>query len=173
MTKGLSWALLALWASGLLAAMLVYGQRQLSEFDPDGILLHQSTSPTFDSELTQLLKKSNVPSASIIHIGSSESCYCETLTAPHQTQLLNRLGESQYSVVDIALDSVKGLSNIITTVPALIVIDESYQLRYVGPYATGYGCFTGKNLVDQVVSYTHQTPYNGAIINSDATGCFC
>lgn len=154
MTKGLSWALLALWASGLLAAMLVYGQRQLSEFDPDGILLHQSTSPTFDSELTQLLKKSNVPSASIIHIGSSESCYCETLTAPHQTQLLNRLGESQYSVVDIALDSVKGLSNIITTVPALIVIDESYQLRYVGPYATGYGCFTGKNLVDQVVSYT-------------------
>ncbi|MEQ3639190.1 MAG: DUF6436 domain-containing protein [Alteromonas sp.] len=173
MTKGLSWALLALWASSLLAAMLVYGQRQLSEFDPDGILLHQSTSPTFDSELTQLLKSSNVPSASIIHIGSSESCYCETLTAPHQTQLLNRLGESQYSVVDIALDSVKGLSNIITTVPALIVIDESYQLRYVGPYATGYGCFTGKNLVDQVVSYTHQFPYNGAIINSDATGCFC
>ena len=173
MTKGLSWALLALWASGLLAAMLVYGQRQLSEFDPDGILLHQSTSPTFDSELTQLLKKSNVPSASIIHIGSSEGCYCETLTAPHQTQLLNRLGESQYSVVDIALDTVKGLSNIITTVPALIVIDENYQLRYVGPYATGYGCFTGKNLVDQVVSYTQQLPYNGAIINSDATGCFC
>ncbi|WP_269518533.1 DUF6436 domain-containing protein [Alteromonas sp. BMJM2] len=173
MTKGLSWALLALWASGLLAAMLVYSQRQLSEFDPDGILLHHSTSPTFDSELLQLLKDSNVPSASIIHVGSSESCYCETLTAPHQTQLLNRLGESQYGVVDIALDTVKGLSNIITTVPALIVIDENYQLRYVGPYATGYGCFTGKNLVDQVVSYTHQLPYNGAIINSDATGCFC
>jgi hypothetical protein len=173
MTKGLSWALLALWASSVLAAMLVYGQRQLSEFDPDGILLHHSTSPTFDSELTQLLKNNNVPSASIIHIGSSESCYCETLTAPHQTQLLNRLGESQYGVVNIALDTVKGLSNIITTVPALIVIDENYQLRYVGPYATGYGCFTGKNLVDQVVSYTHQLPYNGAIINSDATGCFC
>jgi hypothetical protein len=173
MTKGLSWALLALWASSLLAAMLVYGQRQLSEFDPEGVLLHQSTSPTFDSELTQLLKNSHVPSASIVHIGSSERCYCETLTAPHQTQLLNRLGESQYSVVDIALDTVKGLSNIITTVPALIVIDEHYQLRYVGPYATGYGCFTGKNLVDQVVSYTHQLPYNGAIINSDATGCFC
>ena len=173
MTKGLSWALLALWASSLLAAMLVYGQRQLSEFDPDGILLHHSTSPTFDSDFTQLLKNSNVPSASIIHVGSSESCYCESLTAPHQTQLLNRLGESQYGVVDIALDTVKGLSNIITTVPALIVIDENYQLRYVGPYATGYGCFTGKNLVDQVVSYTHQLPYNGAIINSDATGCFC
>ncbi|WP_420934633.1 DUF6436 domain-containing protein [Alteromonas sp. A081] len=173
MTKGLSWALLALWASSLLAAMLVYGQRQLSEFDPDGILLHHSTSPTFDSELTQLLKSSNIPSASIIHVGSSENCYCETLTAPHQTQLLNRLGESHYDIVNIALDTVKGLSNIITTVPALIVIDENYQLRYVGPYATGYGCFTGKNLVDQIVSYTHQLPYNGAIINSDATGCFC
>lgn len=173
MTKGLSWALLALWASSLLAAMLVYGQRQLSEFDPDDILLHHSTSPSFDTELAQLLKEGNIPRASIIHVGSSGSCYCESLTTAHQTQLLNRLGESNYSVVNITLDTVKGLGNIITAVPALIVIDEHYQLRYVGPYATGYGCFTGKNLVDQVVSYTHQLPYNGAIINSDATGCFC
>ncbi|MEC8788091.1 MAG: DUF6436 domain-containing protein, partial [Pseudomonadota bacterium] len=45
--------------------------------------------------------------------------------------------------------------------------------RYLGPYATGYGCFTGKNLVEQVVSYTTQLPYNGAVINTDATGCFC
>ena len=173
MRKGLSWALLVVWAGSLLAAMLVYGQRQLSEFDPDGILLHKSTSVDFDSQLTLLLKSNDIPSASIIHVGASDNCYCETLTTPHQTQLLAKLDESKYQIVDITLDNVRGLGDFLTTVPALIVVDENYQLRYVGPYATGYGCFTGKNLVEQVASYTHQTPYVGAVINSDAVGCFC
>ena len=61
----------------------------------------------------------------------------------------------------------------IPAVPALIILDEHSNLRYLGPYATGYGCFTGKDLVDQIVGYTTQSPYNGAVINTDAEGCFC
>ena len=71
------------------------------------------------------------------------------------------------------MEDVPELAALIEAVPALIVLDKQAQLRYLGPYATGYGCFTGKNLVEQVVSYTTQLPYNGAVINADASGCFC
>ena len=38
-----------LWAVSLLTALLVYGQRQLSSFDPNGDLLHRTTAPNFDA----------------------------------------------------------------------------------------------------------------------------
>ena len=144
MHKKTNWLLLALWAVGLLSALLLYGQRQLSQFDPNGELLHRTTAPDFDATLVEFLKNQNIKAGSVIHVGTQSRCYCDTLTTPHQTQLL-----------------------------ALIVLDKQAQLRYLGPYATGYGCFTGKNLVEQVVSYTTQLPYNGAVINADASGCFC
>ena len=76
-------------------------------------------------------------------------------------------------MVRLNIEDVPELQNIIPAVPTLIVVDELNHLRYLGPYATGYGCFTGKDLVDQVVSYSRQSPYTGAVINADAEGCFC
>ena len=167
-----SWVLLALWAVGLLTALLVYGQRQLSQFDPNGELLHRTTAPDFDATLVEFLKNQNIKAGSVIHVGTQSRCYCDTLTTPHQTQLLAKLGDD-YRQVRLNVEDVPELAALIKAVPALIVLDKQTQLRYLGPYATGYGCFTGKNLVEQVVSYTTQLPYNGAVINADATGCFC
>lgn len=173
MSKSVSWVLLLLWAVGILTALLVYAQRQLTEFDPDGLLLHQSTSPNFDHQLTNILKQLDVRAASIVHIGSNQHCYCESLTTPHQTQLANYLESDAYTLQNINIEDAAPLRALLSQVPALIVIDKYYQLRYLGPYATGYGCFTGKNLVQQIISYTQTTPYHGAVINADAVGCFC
>ena len=172
MRKHLGWALLALWAVSLLTALLVYGQRQLSSFDPDGKLLHLSTAPSFDTKLVQLLHHQNIKAGSVVHVGTTSRCYCESLTSPHQNQLLASLGEG-YQSVRLNIDEVPALQAMLHAVPALLVLDNQNQLRYLGPYATGYGCFTGKNLVEQVVSYATQSPYNGAVINADAQGCFC
>ena len=87
MRKHLGWALLALWAVSLLTALLVYGQRQLSSFDPDGKLLHLSTAPSFDTKLVQLLHHQNIKAGSVVHVGTTSRCYCESLTSPHQNQL--------------------------------------------------------------------------------------
>lgn len=166
------WTLLLVWAVSLLAALLVYGQRQLSLFDPDGKLLHLTTATQFDTQLVELLNHENIKAGSIVHVGTASRCYCETLSAPHQQQLSTQLG-SRYESVRVNLEDIPELQKIIPAVPALIVLDERNHLRYLGPYATGYGCFTGKNLVQQVVSYATQSPYRGAVINADAEGCFC
>lgn len=173
MPKRLGWALLFLWAVGLLTALLVYGQRQLTQFDPNGTLLHRSTSPTFDEDIVSLLKDNGVDAGSIIHVGTTQDCYCKTLTTPHQTQLLNKLKASAYNLKTLNIEEIPALQQLVSTVPALMVVDNHFNLRYLGPYATGYGCFTGKSLVDQVVSYTQTNAYQGAVINADAEGCFC
>ena len=167
-----NWLILILWAVGLLTALLVYGQRQLTDFDPNGELLHRSTAPNFDSSLVDVLKSQNISPGSVIHVGTQSRCYCDTLTTPHQTQLLAKLGDD-FHHVKLNVEDVPELAAMLEAVPALIVLDKQDQLRYLGPYATGYGCFTGKNLVEQVVGYTTQSRYSGAVINADASGCFC
>ncbi|APD84746.1 thioredoxin [Alteromonas sp. Mex14] len=172
MHRKASWLLLILWAIGLLCALLVYGQRQLSEFDPNGELLHRTTAPDFDATLVAILEKQDIQPGSIIHVGTQSRCYCDTLTKPHQSQLLAKIGDD-YHQVRLNVEDIPELAAMLEALPALIVLDKHKQLRYLGPYATGYGCFTGKNLVEQVVNYTTQLPYAGAVINTDATGCFC
>lgn len=157
----------------MLVALLLHGQQQISEFDPNGTLLFASTSPQFDDDVTELLKAHNVQANSIVHIGSGSSCYCDSLSTPHQSQLLSKLEARNYQLASLTIESIPELQKLLSAVPALMVVDEHYQLRYIGPYATGYGCFTGKDLVDQVVAYAQQTPYQGAVVNADAKGCFC
>ena len=98
MHKKTSWLLLALWAVGLLSALLLYGQRQLSQFDPNGELLHRTTAPDFDATLVEFLKNQNIKAGSVIHVGTQSRCYCDTLTTPHQTQLLAKLGNDYHQV---------------------------------------------------------------------------
>ena len=85
MHKKTSWILLLLWAVSLLTALLVYGQRQLSSFDPNGDLLHRTTAPIFDASLVELLNEQNIAPGSVIHVGTQSRCYCETLL--HLTKL--------------------------------------------------------------------------------------
>ncbi|MDP2535394.1 DUF6436 domain-containing protein [Alteromonas stellipolaris] len=173
MSKKESWTLLLVWAISLLSAVLFYSQRQISEFDPQSTLLHQSTSVTFDASLITLLKDYDVPAGSIVHVGTQEKCYCDNLTDSHQTQLFNKLGQLGYSGFRLDIENVPELAAILPSVPALIVVDTLYNLRYLGPYATGYGCFTGKNLVDEISGYASNPSYISAVVKTEADGCFC
>jgi len=173
MSSRLSWTLLVVWAVVLLAAMLAYGQRQLSVFDPESRLLYASTNPDFDQRVVSLLNTYGITGANIVHIGTQSQCYCEWLTTAHQTQLINTLDSAQYRIAQVTIEALPALQQLLPSIPALIVIDDNNQLRYLGPYSTGYGCFTGKTLVQEIAAYTTQLPYTGAVINTDAEGCFC
>ncbi|GGW84400.1 DUF6436 domain-containing protein [Alteromonas halophila] len=168
----LKWALLSLWALSLLAGMLLYSQRQLTDFDPSLALSQAAASPTFDAAFVELLKDNGVKPGSIVHLQSDAGCYCNQLTAPHKRQLSARLGEN-YQLKQISLDASPALQNLITAFPAVAIVDKQGVLRYLGPYATGYGCFTGATLVDFIARAATATTSPGAIINAQATGCFC
>ncbi len=173
MAKRSSWLLLFAWAACILAGLLFYSQKQLSGFDPQGVLLHASTEASYGTDIARALQQNGIPSASIIHVSTSKACYCDTLAQPHQQALLAELETDGYRSVELSLEQVPELKSVMTATPALIVIDDEYQLRYLGPYATGYGCFTGKNVVEEVLQYTKTPAYPGAIINADGQGCFC
>jgi len=173
MSPSSSWALLVGWAALLLIGILLYGNRQLVEFDPQGTLLHQSTHPNFDTKITGLLQDYGVEAGSIIHVGSKTSCFCDTLSEPHQSQLLGKLEKNGYSTANLLVQDTPKLAAVLPSTPALIIIDADYKLRYLGPYATGYGCFTGKDLVDEISQYASNQNYTNAVVKSDADGCFC
>lgn len=173
MSQRYGWALLLLWGSILMIGILLYGQRQLSEFDPKGALMNLASAPGFDASIVDTLKNNGIEAGSIVHIGTNKDCFCENLSQPHQTQLLNVLSDKGYSASRIAIENAPKLATIFSSLPALVIVDPQFNLRYLGPYATGYGCFSGKNLVESISQYATNTTYVGAIINSDANGCFC
>lgn len=173
MNKTVAWGLMLFWAGSLLAGILFFGQRQLHPFDPNGVLLHQSTSADFDAALVSTLLNNHIQPNTVLHIGSAQHCYCDSVTAPHQLQLAQVLENEGYNVKTVTLDSAPSLAKVIHATPALIIVDNQSKLRYLGPYAVGYGCFTGNTLVEQIATLATQTTYNGAVINADAQGCFC
>lgn len=173
MSTGAKWGLLISWAAILLFGMLIYSQRQLSPFDPNGLLLHASTAPSFDKAVVQALKQQGVSAASIVHISNDNDCYCNTLAKPHQTELLAKLSASGFQAISLNVEKVPMLQTLISSIPALAVIDSDFQLRYLGPYANGYGCVTGDTLVEAISQYATKAAYPGAVINTEAKGCFC
>ena len=78
-----------LWAVSLLAALLVYGQRQLSS--PNGDLL-RTTAPNFDASNVELLNEQNMPLV-LLFMWERSLVATVKLTTPHQTQLLTKLGD--------------------------------------------------------------------------------
>ncbi len=172
MSNGVKWVLLAIWALSLMAAMLVYSQRQLTEFDPQMVLSQAAASADFDQRFTALLTARGVSPGSIVHLQNREGCYCNDLTEPHSRQLNALLGDN-YQFTRLSLNNAPKLSALITTYPAVAIIDDNRRLRYLGPYATGYGCYTGATLVDFIAGTATNPAPLGAVVNSHAQGCFC
>lgn len=173
MPAWLKWGLLVLWAVSLLAAMLFYSQRQLTEFDPDMALSEAATSPDFDARVVTLLEAQGVQPGSIVHLQKDTGCYCNELAAPHTRQLAASLANNQFQFRRLSLDAVPDLKAFIPTFPAVAIVDNQRRLRYLGPYATGYGCFTGATLVDTIARIATSETSFGAVINTSAEGCFC
>ena len=169
----LKWGLLALWALSLLAGMLLYSQRQLSEFDPGMTLSQAAASPDFDARFVTLLETQGVQPGSIVHLQKDTGCYCNQLTDPHTRQLAASLEKDQFRFRRLSLDTVPELKALIPTFPAVAVVDKQRKLRYLGPYATGYGCFTGATLVESIAHIATSEKSLGAVINTSAEGCFC
>ncbi len=154
-----------------MVALLAYSRFQLRPFDPQQTLAQAASQSDFDQQLTAVLRQQGIENQTLVHLRTSHSCYCETLTAPHQAELAHSL--SAYHQVSLNVDEIPALAHILGTVPALAVIDEVGQLRYLGPYALGYGCITGNTLISWIQKLISAKQFLGATINSDAQGCFC
>ena len=161
---------LVLWFAAILAALFYLKSDRLKQFDPNGTLTARSSSMAFDIELTSLLKKKGVEPNTLVHFSEQPSCYCNTLSRRFSEPLHEKLG-SDYTFKNIELD--EPLRDLIPSYPAIAVVDEEFRLRYIGPYASGIGCWVGKGNIDKIANIVKSSNYFGAVINSEVKGCYC
>ena len=165
---------IALWGSAIVVGLWLYGQDQITDFDPNGRLYSSASQPNFDQNVVDSLYKLGVTKASIVHLESQQHCYCNELSEIHQSELVQELSGAGYNLVKVNIENDPVLTAALSTFPALAIIDENDQLRYLGPYATGYGCFTGDDDLTKFVGrLALQESVLGAVVNSDAEGCYC
>ncbi|MDC8829587.1 DUF6436 domain-containing protein [Alteromonas gilva] len=166
-------AAVIVWAVAILGALMVANLDQIKMFDPQMKLAQAASQPEFDQQFAAHLSAAGVGPGSLVHMRASQRCYCDTLTEPHQQELTQALADKGYRVTQLSLTEHSTLRRYIDAFPALAVVDKQGKLRYLGPYATGYGCFTGNNLVAEISQLATATDYYGASVNTDAKGCFC
>lgn len=166
--------LVALWAVTILLGLGYASSSQLREFDPNSSLSQAAMQADFDSQFTQALNDvMGVSSRTIVHFQTQDPCFCNTLSEQHQTELRQSLSDDGYELAVVNVPNTPQWRAWIPSFPALAVIGENRQLRYLGPYSAGYGCLSGENVVDAVVALTQQTTYLGANISSESKGCYC
>ncbi len=170
--KYFGWGLLFLWAVAILAGLWLYNSRQIVSFDPEQTLAQAATTMEFDNKLVEVLSEQGVQPGSLVHLQTDAACYCNTLTEPHRDTLLNKLQAQGYQAKTIDISAIPSLQALLPTFPAIAIVDNQRQLRYLGPYATGYGCFTGQTLVDTIANIA-RSDFHGAIVQTEADGCFC
>lgn len=162
-----------IWALGIMSVLAIASVNQIKPFDPQSILAQAASQPDFDKVFTQVLAKAGVAPGTLVHIQSNKSCFCNQLTEPHRNELSQALVSQGFQLAQLSLAEHPAITRYVDHFPALAVVDKAGQLRYLGPYAIGYGCFTGRNLVEQISQLATTTQYYGASINSEVKGCFC
>ncbi|MBO1256499.1 hypothetical protein J3L16_12475 [Alteromonas sp. 5E99-2] len=161
---------LILWFAATLAALYYLKADRIKQFDPEGALTAKSSTMAFDDELVNLLKKRGIKANTLVHFSEQPSCYCNNLSQRFSKPLHQQLG-SEYTFENVELD--ESLLEFIPSYPAIAVIDDQFRLRYLGPYASGIGCWVGKGNTEKIVNIAKSSDYFGAVINSEVKGCYC
>ena len=163
----------AIWALAILVFLGFASVSQIKSFDPENILGQAASQPEFDSLFAGELAQAGISPGTLVHIQSANRCYCNQLTETHREELAVELQEEGFQLAQLSLNEHPAISQFVGHFPALAVVDNNGQLRYLGPYAMGYGCFTGKNLVAKITQLATSAEYYGAQVNSEVKGCFC
>ena len=165
--------LIGLWATSIMVALLMANGNQLKDFDPDLTLAQAASKQHFDESFADILQDAGIGHGTVVHFTANTRCFCNQLSESHQLEISNTLANSGYGFSTVSISEHPAIGNVINHFPALAVIDKLGKLRYLGPYATGLGCFTGNNLVADIARIATSEQYLGATVNTEARGCFC
>lgn len=168
--KNLTLCFVVLWAVLISIAIYLLNSARIVPFDPQGKLAEAASQLRYDEDLIQLLKSDGVSASSVIHFYSESDCFCNELSTRFKVPLQKELG-SEFKFVTLQLTD--RLTPYIPSSPAIAVVDEQYRLRYVGPYASGLGCYVGDGNAEGIARIAKTQMYQGAVINHEPEGCYC
>jgi len=106
----------------------------------------------------------------VVHIISQDSCLCQLTASRHIHEVKGKVSSIGKTNITVNIEDTPGLSDILSSTPAIAVFDDEERLIYLGPYSTMVGCLSGNGTVEP---YLDSKAALGAIIPLEATGCYC
>jgi hypothetical protein len=163
--------LVAIWFIATSAAIILFGNKGLQEFDPKLRLASSLMDLAFETKLVNSLPLSS--GAQIFHI-IDPKCPCSFINNIHRSSLNQWATQQKLKQTQINLDDFPKLSSFVPSTPAVAVIDHAKRLVYFGPYSEGAGCLQSEGLVDRVIKPVFEGGIvSNAQIRSEAYGCYC
>ena len=161
-----------LWLLVAIIGLFFANKSTETPFDPSGNLYYASNQPDFENQVNKLLHSAlNTPLKNVaVHITSSKDCLCKLVANRHIKSVKDMVKSIGKTNETVFVEDIIGLSSILSSTPAIAIFDELGKLSYLGPYATGIGCFSGNGTVEPYLA-TRGTL--GAIIPFESTGCYC
>ncbi|MFT6267397.1 MAG: hypothetical protein ACJAVV_000194 [Alphaproteobacteria bacterium] len=160
-----------LWFMIALIGLFFASKNTEKPFDPAGILYYASNKSDFDLHVNSILFGAlNTPLNNVVvHITRSSDCLCQLTATRHIKSVKDTVKYIGKRNVTIYIENIKGLSNILTSTPAVAVFDAQGDLSYLDPYSTGIGCLSGNGSVEP---YLDTKSTLGAIVPLESTGCY-
>lgn len=160
----------SIWA--LIAGGLLYftSGTQLISFDAQGYLGQKAASMDFDQQFLLWLNKQGLTTHNtVVHI-TAPDCPCFEISQPHRKSV--EALATKHHFENQHLDWNEAMSDYVPASPAVVVISDTGQLSYLGPYSSGAFCTADNGLVEPFIKGQSQI-LPGAVIVTDAIGCYC
>jgi len=141
-------------------------------FDPTDALYLAANTPGFSLRVNSILSTALNASLSnvVVHISSKKNCLCQFNAKRHISSVKKAVTDIGKQNANVFIEEVAGLSDIVTSTPAIAVFDYEGELSYFGPYSTGIGCLSGNGSVEPFLDI--KSPL-GAIVPLESSGCYC
>lgn len=162
-----------LWFVIVMSTVVSFSVKKVVAFDPYGDLIFESSSQDFDERVVKILDDMGIEPGSMVHIESGRDCMCDELTRKYRDELYESLEKEGFTLSKVKLNEDNPLRKMIISTPAVITYGHDGKLKYLGPYATGLGCFTGTSNVDSILDASILESAPGAMVNVDNIGCYC
>ena len=165
--------ILLAWFVTVMSVVISFSVRKVVAYDPFGDLIYQSSNTDFEKEISEALDSMNIGPGTMLHVVSDKPCFCDDMTNKYSEALYEKLEESGFTYKKAALMKGDQLSRYIVSTPTVITVGHDGRLKYLGPYATGLGCFTGDTDIEGIYAASIDNELPGPIVNAENVGCYC
>lgn len=159
----------------MLGGILYTSKYNLKAFDPHARLHDNMRQLSFDNKVKQLLEQKGITTSNTVLHFSDDDCVCNFIAQPHIDSVKVLAEHSAKQNVDVFFADVAEMSDIVPSVPAVAVFDETGNLQYLGPYSTGMYCSPNQGIVEPFIRGKEGgvSSTAGATIIAEARGCYC
>ncbi len=151
----------------MFSAFVYFVGQRLIDFDPTGALLTVDAQHLSSIKVNDNVWNLDDNKKTIIHLTAAD-CECNKFSEDHVNQIDKIANNFDFNVKKIELVN----SDIVPSVPAIMVVDDTGSLLYLGPYATGLACSSNNSFVETVLN-NFDAGYKSDLIVSQAQGCYC